>query len=72
MLKLKVQSEKDHITKRPRGENTSFQQEAILQWLEIESNFNGLNGEATKGMKMVVAGAKASALQDKPRLFLIH
>ena len=73
MLKLKVQSEEDHITKRPRGEKTSwFQQEAILQWLEIESNFNQLNGEATKGMKMVVAGAKASALQDKPRLFLIH
>jgi hypothetical protein len=41
--------------------------EVILQWLEIESNFNWLNGEATKGMKMVVAGAKvskASALQD--------
>ena len=68
MLKLKVQSEEDHITKRPRGEKTSgFQQEAILQWLEIESNFNWLNGGATKGMKMVVAGAKvskASALQD--------
>ena len=29
----------------------------ILQWLEIESNFNWLNGEATKGMKMVVTGA---------------
>ena len=36
--------------------------EVILQWLEIESNFNWLNGEATKGMKMVVAGAKASAI----------
>ena len=67
MSKTKVQTEEDQ-TKKGRSERTSwYQQEAILQWLEIESNFNWLNGEATKGMKMVVAGAKvskSSALQE--------
>ena len=60
MSKTKVQNEKGQ-TKTSCNERISwFQQEAILQWLEIELNFNWLNGEATKGMKMVVAGAKVS------------
>jgi len=57
MSKTKVQNEEDQ-TKRSRERTSWYQQEAILQWLEIETNFNWLNGEATKGMKMVVAGAK--------------
>jgi hypothetical protein len=66
MSKTKVQNEEDQ-TKRSRERTSWYQQEAILQWLEIETNFNWLNGEATKGMKMVVAGAKVSkscALQE--------
>ena len=59
MSKTKVQNEKGE-TKKSRSERTSwFQQEAILHWLEIELNFNWLNGEATRGMK-IVAGAKVS------------
>ena len=59
MSKTKVQNEEDQ-TKRSRDRTSWYQQEAILQWLEIETSFNWLNGEATKGKKMVVAGAKVS------------
>jgi len=62
MAKLAVQFDEEKTSKRARGEKTSwYQQEAILQWLEVESNFRWINGEATKGMKVV---SKASALQN--------
>ena len=44
-----------------------FHREAMLQWLEVEINFKLLTGEATHGMKMVVAGTrvtKATAYQE--------
>ena len=42
--------------RRERGGNTTwFQREAMLQWLEVETNFKLMTGEATHGMKMVVA-----------------
>ena len=54
--------------RRERGGNTTwFQREAMLQWLEVETNFKLMTGEATHGMKMVVAGArvtKATAYQE--------
>jgi hypothetical protein len=54
--------------RRERGGNTTwFQREAMLQWLEVETNFKLMTGEATHGMKMVVAGAyqeQASSVCD--------
>jgi hypothetical protein len=54
--------------RRERGGNTTwFQREAMLQWIEVETNFKLMTGEATHGMKMVVAGArvtKATAYQE--------
>jgi hypothetical protein len=32
----------------------------MLQWLEVETNFKLMTGEATHGMKMVVAGARVT------------
>jgi hypothetical protein len=56
------------MNKRDRGGKTTwFQREAMLQWLEVEANFKLMTGEATHGMKLVVAGAKvtkSAAYQD--------
>jgi len=56
------------MNKRDRGGKTTwFQREAMLQWLEVEANYKLMTGEATHGMKLVVAGAKVtknSAYQD--------
>ena len=44
------------MNKRDRGGKTTwFQREAMLQWLEVEANFKLMTGEATHGMKLVVA-----------------
>ena len=43
----------------PRGIETTFEQKrAIVSWLEKPENFNLVNGKATDGLKMVVAGKK--------------
>ena len=56
------------MNKRDRGGKTTwFQREAMLQLLEVETNFKLMTGEATHGMKLVVAGAKvtkSAAYQD--------
>ena len=56
------------MQRRERGGKTTwFQREAMLQWLEVETNFKLMTGEATHGMKLVVAGAKvtkATAYQE--------
>jgi len=56
-----------NIRRERGGKTTWFQREAMLQWLEVEANFKLMTGEATHGMKMVVAGArvtKATAYQE--------
>jgi len=46
--------------RRERGGNTTwFQREAMLQWLA----FKLMTGEATHGMKIVVAGARVNVNQ---------
>ena len=42
-----------------RGPPTTWAQyKAMVEWLQIESNFNLIVGNATKGMTQVNAGAK--------------
>ena len=49
------------MQRRDRGGKTTwFQCEAMLQWLEVEANFKLMTGEATHGMRLVVAGAKVT------------